>query len=365
VYDASLLLPAGPDAGPDAAPDAADAGEDGFSLAHWPPRPAKDDGTDELEGVIAVRTLSLEDPDAGPPLGYDLDGVQTCPDPGSCKPLGNKERCDGLLGRDNSGGSLIREIGTFSPDFSTAKLNQRLSQGEYSALVRIVGYNGTANDTKVGIAFYVADGTDDGSSSVDGGPTDAGVTPPKWDGNDRWLVDSQSTLGGAGIVGTDCTAQIADCVPKYVDSNAYVADGMLVATLDIPLYFGVGGGLNLDLSGGKLVARITRSGTGFALDGQIVGRWPTSKLLPSLAPLNDPFGSGKLCGTNATYLNLKQLICAATDVMSDQAQDNKGSTCDSVSVAVAFTAAPAKMGRVALRPSVPQPCGANWTDKCP
>lgn len=370
MYDASLLLPAPPiaDAGSDVTSDPdADAGP---PLARWPARPARDDATGDLEIVLAVRSVLFGDTDdAGGVTAYDLDGVQTCPGPGSCKPFGNKDRCDDALGRDNSGGKLVAEIGSFTSEFSPARVNQRLGAGEYGALLRVRGYNGGRNDTKVAVALYGSLGTEpsaDAGRDAGDAAAPAARAVPIWNGNDRWEVETGLVLGGVGLIGTDCTARPDECVPTYSDANAYVAEGVLVATLDIPLRFGTSAGsnLNLNLTNGFVVARLDKKGAGYVLDGSIGGRWATSRLLTSLGTVNDPFGPGKLCGSNPTYQNLKQLICPAADIMTDPARDNHGDACDAMSVAIGFTAESAKLGRVVQPPPTQEPCGAGYTDSC-
>jgi hypothetical protein len=359
VYDASLLLPAvATDASADALDRDADAGP---PLARWPGRPATEDGTQDIELVAAFRTIAFEASDASAPLGYDLDGVVTCPGPGSCK-APNKDPCDDALGRDNAGGQLIAQLSAFTNEFSASQVNRRIGEGQYGAVMRVRGYNGGQNDAKVSVAFYVSTGTTNPTPDAGG---DAGRPPPPvWAGSDRWDVDSNTLLGGASLVGTDCDARPNDCVPRNVDTNAYVSGGVLVAALDVPLQFGSASRLSLDLTGAVVVARLTPAGSSYRLDGQVVGRWSTQKLLTSLASANDPFSKDPLCGANPTYQNIKALICQAADIPGDPTKDGKGETCDALSVALAFTAEAAKMGKVQGRGTPTPGCDAGYSDSC-
>jgi hypothetical protein len=46
--------------------------------------------------------------------------------------------------------------------------------------------------------------------------------------------------------------------------------------------------------------------------------------------------------------------------------DGKGAACSALSLAVGFTASPARFGSLfAGADAGPSPCGATWTDTCP
>ncbi len=97
VYDSSLLLAA--EAGSDAPSDVEipDAG-DGCNHARWPGRPTADDDASvqdiEIYNAVSFLDFGTGDASAGP-LGYDLDGICTCPGPDSCNPFGDSgTQCD-------------------------------------------------------------------------------------------------------------------------------------------------------------------------------------------------------------------------------------------------------------------------------
>ncbi len=116
IYDSTLLVAASSDASmSDDAGDAAQqdsAAPDSAADAGWcgvqpPVRPLTDDGTQDLTFSVALHTLDFgASADAGvdPSLGYDLDGVCTCPGPGSCQPYMGDER----LRRGDGAGQLDR-----------------------------------------------------------------------------------------------------------------------------------------------------------------------------------------------------------------------------------------------------------------
>lgn len=359
-YDASLLLDSPRDAavevgvGVDAAPEA------GCVIARWPARPQIDDvpGGGTIELVNAVRTVDYGiGRDAGIPrdFGFDLDGVCTCPGVESCRTLPNAERhCDLDQGRDTEVSKLLETFSTVSPAFSQSGINESLSAGYYGLLVRVRRYNGTANDPSVEVAVFNSSGS---QREADGGAP----IRPRWDGTDTWTVDPASAKGAVG----------PPYEPVYVDVNAYVAGWSLVATIDFPLTLGTIAGqstVTVDLKGSVVSGVIVPDGQTFRIDhGVFAGRWPTARLLPSLAVLPDPFDpSHYLCGdASASYDGIKALVCDGQDIVSDVRQDMTGAPCDAVSLSVAFTAGVARLGELLAIPPPVQPCGPQWTDDCP
>jgi hypothetical protein len=374
IYDTSLLLPALPDASDDGPTEATTEPPDADTCAHarWPSAPAADDPSTGSPApvVVALRTLDIGSrPDGGAPpvYGYDLDGVCTCPAADSCRtPSGSSQRCDEDGGRDNAGGELLRTFSAFNV-FNQDDLTRRLQAGLYGLVILLRDYNGAANDARVTVAVYISNGV---NAVADGGT----VPPPRYDGTDRWTVDPGSILGGSSLDGADCATASNTCVPNYFDDKAYVADHVLVASLDFPLSLGGGanmGYIALDLTGSVVTARLVKRGASFALeDGRLTGRWATSKLLAGLAVLPDPFlGGAYLCGDDPTYVSVKKTICGSTDITARAADDSKGAPCDALSVGFGFTAEPAILGRVlAPRGATPRGCsdgGAPVKDQCP
>jgi hypothetical protein len=339
--------PPGPkDAGADVA-TGADAGEGGCPLIRWPARPATEDGTEDVEFVDALMSLSAEpDPDAGTGVvqAYDLDGVCTCPEPESCTPRAGTQHCDGPGGIDNSGGDLLSTIAQLVD--RNADANKRLRSGDYGLLFRVRRYNGGADDREVEVSVFLSNGTD--------GIQDGGVPPaPLYDGNDRWTVDPASVAGGTG----------PPYVPIYVDAHAYVADHVLVATMNFPLRLGR---MSIELTGSVVTGTLTKDTLGYHVtDGVIAGRGSTRSLLTNLAAIDDPFvKGGHLCGDSGTYADAKKEICAATDIVSDLKQDNTSAPCDALAVSAHFTSSVAQLGTVFAPPAPPAPCGPQWVDDC-
>jgi hypothetical protein len=362
VYDTSLLLDASPS---DAASDInvlPDAG-DGCNHRTVPGRPAADDdaSTDSLDFFNAIQYLDFGAGDGGVTgpleiLGYDLDGVCTCPGPDSCIVFPDAgKQCDYEGGVDNSAGTLIREFAG-AQFFDQAFINQGIGQGIFGALFRIEGYNGQANDTKVSIYIFTSNGTQ-------GVGTDAGPMLPQFKGNDTWTLDPSGLLGG--VIG-----DAGPTPPSAYDLGAYVTNYTLVANIsDMPLAIGAGNGIGLvtiELSDAKVIAKLTPFGNGqFQASGTVTGRWETRKLLTSLQVLNDPLQvDASLCGADSTYQLLKPRICGYQDIAKYASEDETGAPCDALSLGFNFTSVPAKYGSIVAKPDGGGGCGPTWTDQC-
>lgn len=338
------------DAGADGALPQDDGGGDAASCARtrWPARPTVEDGAENVELIQALATFSSEpDPDPGASVvqGYDLDGVCTCPEAESCKPRASaRPHCDGPGGVDNSGGELLTTIASLVD--RKADTNSRLRSGDYGLLFRVRGYNGGANDREVELAVFLSNGTD--------GIQDGGVPPPPtYDGTDRWTLDPKSLAGGAG----------PPYVPNFLDAHAYVADHVLVATVDFPIRLGR---MTIDLSGSVVTGTLVKDALGYHVDdGVIAGRAPTRALLTNLSVIDDPFvPGGHLCGTSVTYLDAKTKVCETADIFSDLKQDNTSAPCDALAVSAHFTSKVAQLGGVFGLPPPITPCGPQWVDDC-
>jgi hypothetical protein len=358
IYDPSLLLPGASEGGPEAAPPV-EAGVDAAPPEAAPPscpevfppaKPSADDPSDagSQAFVAALHTLDLgisTDGGAPPLFGYDLDQVYTCCDGGapSCTPPVVATHCDEVGGRDNSGGELIANLALLDPaQFNSNTISQRLETGVYSIILQISDYNGQANDTQVVAALYGSDGLE----------ADPEAAPPtaKWDGTDVWTIDESFVLDGIDA---------SPILPNHYDAHAYVSGGTLVMQVNFPLSLGTSGtgNITISLSGGVLSAQIEPvAGGGYKLgSGQVSGRWTASSVLTAAQGLT--LGGSTICPGSSLYTNIKQQICAAADIMTDPTKDNKGATCDALSVAFGFTADPAVMGAVVPSPVRTGNCG--------
>ncbi len=381
IYDASLLIPTAASA--DAPSEAAtpggdagvsDAGTDGPACTSLVARPpAKDDGFDGGDYVMALRGLRVDiladASTTAPPRGLNLDRTCTCPGPESCKipSTPSKDRCDDSEGRDNAAAAVFTNFSALAPEaFQPAFVREEVAAGRYTLLVRLQGYNGTPNDTKVAASMYASNGLEGIQDAKDGGgPT------PKFDGNDAWTIDPASTLGGDPTIGRDCRVDPQDCTanPNFSDPNAYVSDGVLVARINVPLAVtGLVSSYVVELKDAYLVGKLTPSGTGFGFVGEYTGRWGIGEMLRGLAFVRDPVSPSFLCRNNTTYQNVKKVLCGALDLVADPQQDNKNVPCNAISTALSLEMSPAQMGRVYKVPQKVSPCPQDadaGLDSCP
>jgi hypothetical protein len=304
----------------------------------FPPPPAKATPGGAEEFVLAIHSINLGDKGAS---GLDLDGVCSCHGDGpSCKePV---QHCDDMEGRDNAAATLFNTLtlalqsSNFGSDFFSARVND----GAWTVLFRVRGYNGEPDDAQVEVNLYPSPGF--------AGPT---PTIPLWDGTDLWQVSATS------VSNMDIDQ------PLYRDMGAYVAGGVLVASLpeaEVTLA-GSETTISIHLTGAGILAKISKDaqfGGVRATDGLILGRWKLSDAFASVASYRDE-SSMPICTTNTFYPTIKTLICQSADILAGQG--TPASPCDAMSFGVGFTADPAKLGSV-TQPPAPSPGCAAGTD---
>lgn len=363
IYEPSLLVGAEggqPDSG---VMEAGDQDVDMCAHTHWPARPAADSvGGSDHQFYMALSYLDFGVRDAGmpPTIGFDLDGVCTCPGLDTCKLASSElgiQHCDFPGGVDNAGETLISRFAAYPGFFDQGFINLRIAQGYYGALVRVRQYNGLADDTQVEVSMFTSNGTEGVQSGF--------PTPPKGDGTDKWTLDPSSLLGATVPDGGQPIPAVA------VDVNAYVSGGQLVGNLDVPLTVGAGTGegtITVDLTGSVIVGTLTPVGSSFRIDdGVMAGRWEARKLLVALGATYDPLApSLSLCGSDPVYQGLKKVICQFPDITSNVQDDNKNAPCDALSFSFSFKSRPATFGSVFAKPDAGLgTCGTQWSDECP
>jgi len=339
------IAPRGPD---QAAVDAASEGsvaapEAGCARVRWPdPPPVAADVGDVGELTSALTQLSVLEPTAqGTTLGFDLDGLCTCPDRPACAGAKPMEPCDlPDSGIDNVADGLFRAFLSQGGSLDDTGLRMGIQAGQYGVIVRITGYNGGGDDPAVNVAVLNAIG-------VNG---DGGV--PRNDGTDQWTIDTESLLDAR--------------FPAYFSTKAYVTGGVLVAEIPrlvlrarIPVGPSKYSLLEIVVQTAHLVARLgARSSKGVALeDGRIAGR------IPAAAMLAQGMRSGA-CRDSGLYEAIKPVVCAARDLPGDPAKDGRDVACDSLSAAIGFAAAPAGVAPASGTRVDDLPCPLV-SDECP
>lgn len=336
--------PAGPDAGDGGTSDAADAFTPGCALARAPARPAADDpGGKDTDLTFAIGTLVIG-LGATPTPGLDVDGLCTCPDIAPC--VSSQRICDRDGGVDNAFDDLLLRFGSFGAPIKREKVQSSLDSGQTTVLMVVRRYNGLLNDTSVDVGLMTSLGTM---------RNDAGdPTPPRNDGTDEWTVDP-SSVGNIA----------PPFVPKAIATEAYVSGGVLVAHGSFVLALGTSAFLTITLDEGTLTGRLLRGPVWRITDGRLAGRWPTRKLLTSLAVIPDPIDKARfLCGDSGTYQAYKPQLCSAADIGAAAVSDSTGKKCDALSIGLGFEAVQARVGPLAPPRTPAAGCGPDWQDDC-
>ena len=333
------VLPAG-DAAPDAS--ASDAGRDAdadigaVSDAETcnhalPPPPPVQGAPGAIAFVSAMRTLTGIVPgDAGTVLGFDLDGVCTCPGPPSCSSPGSppQPNCDGPGGRDLEGDGLLELFDEAFASSSLGDLAARIAEGRLTILFYVSGYNGGPDDAQVTFAVYSSNGIRTGDAGT--------IALPKWDGTDSWSVDPGSVVASNPFDGGFAYT------PAFFTTTAYVTQNTLVAHVpELVVQLGFG---SITFRAGVFTATIQPDGDGgYGLQGILGARLTTRDIFTLMGQLRD--GAGQyLCGTNPTYLSLHTTVCQTADIMASASQDSTDASCNAVSVGAGFAAVAAQLG---------------------
>jgi len=301
----------------------------------WPARPAiADSGERELVG--AVSRLTLFDPPDGGRLGYDLDGLCTCPDPRqACRPRSAEPPCDEIgTGVDNAAGEILGNIFSANgPD----PLNEDLALGRHGVVVRIRGYNGRLNDPKVQVSLFNVIGLRDAERAA-------------FDGRDAFVVDALEST---------------DFGTHFIDTSAYVAGGVLVAALDFDLRLNAqvadaSTPVLAPIRAARLIGTVRIIGeSGLELDdAQIVGRVRQEDLFRQIGRLG-------LCPGTELYPRVRTQACGLLDLPADPGRDRGDAPCDAISFAIGIRVTAATIGGQGQAHDGDGVCGAAPVEPCP
>jgi hypothetical protein len=316
--------------------------------------------------AVAMRTITFK---SG--IGYDLDGVCTCDGrPGSardgaasCK--GSANPCDDDGGVDSRINRVFDEYRSLIDLDEALNAATRVEEGKKGVLSVIYRYNGRANDKDVEVGLIASHGIRVPSIHLDGavGPdADPGSMnyPPVWEGRDTWSLDPKHLLDG--IPAFKATGYVSNyhLVVRF-PGQAVVFFGGTPVALSSPIAVGrlVPLDANLkprdpsrppDLAAGE--------GRLFAVrDGILGGRVTVERLLAGLGTLAsvDPTrdAGSHFCG-DGVFSIVKKRFCDERDIASVAALDHDPTTtCDAISVAVAYEAEPALTGELYANPDLP------------
>jgi hypothetical protein len=312
--------------------------------ARPPPRPSGADQPGNQTITIVARRFGIGTGDAGVPPGFDLDNACSCPPTVADTCVGRKDHCDSIGGRDNATGSLFNTL-VGAPtsnklDFEE-RVNSGIRAGKNTILVRVTGFNGTADDPDVLVSVYASLGLLDGAGDY--------VTP-QFTETEQWALD-------------DRQFPVTPSVPKAT-TTGYVARGKLVASLDITL--DLSDSFSIALTGSTMQADVSLTGNGgkpTITGGVLAGRWPVSDVLRVAGRVQLEDGGSRVCENPLAYATIKDIACQEADLVADRNRDKTGAACDSLSAAIVFEAAPASLGPV--RAATPaDDCPDTGPDDC-
>jgi hypothetical protein len=245
---------------------------------------------------------------------------------------------DGVDGIDNAIGLVFKDYYPGLADTLTAMgTDAGIDEEE---IFRVRGYSGHPNDDHVEVDLYTGLGIE---------PRDDGGTDPLWDGNDRWQIFQDVLRPPSHIVDE----------PLYVDSDAYVANYVLVAhftNVVVPTYLPLAPDSLYPVAQLVLKGTLTYDGSQWAVQDLVAAtRVKVSDFLSSSARLpNLSDSSHPLCETFSLYQQLQQRVCSFEDISSTL---NSGpSPCDALSGAVIMQAKQAQLGRVRPAAGPLPPC---------
>lgn len=336
-------------AGETSPPGDAGVDADPCDPARPPPRPQTPDtaANGTIVAVVSRFILTVPPPAIAP--GFDLDNTCSCLFGAreTCRPASASptEHCDTAGGRDNAATALFRSFQTL-PGATQVDLEKRVNasilMGKNTLLVRVTGFNGTADDPEVTVSLFASLGLYSAASPDD-------PVPPAFVESERWSLDSRQF--------TD----LSNDIPKTF-ARGWVAGGKLVALVDTTI--DLSDNLMVTLKGGMLQADIDRTGAKPAITGgTIAGRWPATDMLRVVGRLRTQDGGPRLCENSPARAFIKAQICDQVDITASAAADNTNVVCDALSTGVGFEAKPASLGD--RRSGVPdEPCPGEVPDDC-
>ncbi|MBW2524464.1 MAG: hypothetical protein JRI23_09825 [Deltaproteobacteria bacterium] len=329
----------------------------------WPAPPASaDPGTNSVDFVVAARSFDFGNGDLseGPAVGYDLDNLCSCQGQDfSCREpaWATADHCDGPGGRDNAIAQLFHQIGMFDDDFTSAHYTESAELGRNTILIRVRNYNGRANDDQITVSVHPSQGLDEEPCLATG-------TVPAWDGTDPWPIHANSLevepgTGGSGAGGGPACGNNGydPDAARYVDDNAYVTEGVMVANLPrLSLAFIADSEpIPVELVAGFVTGRLEQQGTQwYVREGLVVGRWEVTEFFRMIGNTSD---GGPLCTNHDLYPLLKSAACQFPDIAAQLSGPT--TPCDAYSFGMAFEGHPALFGSVLPPVSTESPCAPD------
>ena len=349
-------------------------GDQGCFSASYPTakdRPGPQSATALPPIFVAIKTMRFggQDPDGGDSetawkdIGFDLDGKCTNSDtclgdtnnPSlSCASTGAAVPYDGNYCRDNNFGRLevtastIPEVGG-KYGLNDDAFNCALCVGDYNFVIRLSDYNGTDEDDHVRVDMYPSPGLDS--------PLPWNCANGEWKAHPCMTPDLPLNLEDDTVQAGTGNGGLPDAT--LFDDTAFVHEGYIVITLPPNSTFsfpgkrpGVATAFPTTFASGVVTGHVLRAqdGTWSIEDGIISGRVSEANIVKGLNLIG-------LCESDPNYTLVTNFLHTGLDVLEDGKVD-PNRTCDSLSLALAFTAGQATAGKlVHVDPLVP--CAAD------
>lgn len=299
-----------------------------------PERPTvADAGTDAPGNVhMAIKLLDFGIDKAAAPVGFNLDRT--------CSPTIAQSSCTSAIdeatfekygkdkderGLDNAGFGLLGYLSYLGSAFAPASINERLTAGEFGAVLRVANWNGTNEDDDVIVEIFPAIGV---WQDVDSGaPTPGGK--PAFDATDYWMRDRRFQ-------------NVVDA-SRIKSASAWVTGGRLVASFQsVTLPVTVPDDkkpLDVIILEAYATGMLVQDGPSWKLSqGVLGGRWRTADILSQVRTIyvKDTAGlkNAYLCDpglANTVYNAVKKEVCDGRDLRSTSRDDSKGLPCDAFS----------------------------------
>lgn len=330
VYDPKLVEGSGMDAG-------VDASSPGGSRQP-PPRPTEaDDGVDIGEVAFGLRQVVLDQSagDAWRGIGYDLDNRFTSSpgfDTECTPPAGVAPPQDGNEGIDNVFGASLYPLVELTVPGLEATARAAQESGFGLPVIRITGWNGTPNDSRIRAVITTTVFTTSAQGAGPDTPPMVEILSPRdvliagspapapaWDGDDWSWVRTDSYVGG----------ELDQ--PLIVDNNAYVSGNVVVtrlpAGIDI-LFPAMDVGVLVRLSDAIATGVLDEDGNLGTIT--VAGRWSIADLLNTAENVG-------ICRGTAEYNILQGQLNRVADVLRQPPEpgDPVGE-CEALSLGVTF-----------------------------
>ena len=269
------------------------------------------------------------------PVGLDLDRTCTCiTDKGSCRSEFSKEDlCDDKNGIDNAGAKLFKSLLAIGAEGAGSVFYTKMAeQGEWGLLLEISEFNGQADDELVTVSLYPSPGMNSPEA-------------PGWNGQDVWPITSSALKDG-----------VSTNQPIYTDTNAYVANNVLVAQIpELQFRFsGPNSNLSIKVRSTTVMGLLEVVGDGLGVrvtKGVMAGYWTMEDVFGGVASL---VANGQVLCNNGLllYNQTKGLLCDFIDIALNPPAEGEV-VCNGLSFGMAFETYPAKLGAVV--PPEPEP----------